>query len=183
MTLTKRSLSLLSLTCLLALSACGDDDGDTSPAHEDGGSHTPTAGHGGSASDAGPSSAPDASGPSGIEIAGEWTDNFGGEETITDTTWDTGFSVATIVSYDNHDNSAITMDPPSEDDAGVEAAGLFGKNVWTEIEGDAFYYCTVSFLQLSAAAAEANAMPADDTNPDVDGCGDSGFAWTKMERK
>ena len=179
MILSKHTLSLLSLTCLLALCpACGDDDGgEPSPGQEDGGGHTPSGGGG----DAGPTAEPDAGGTTGIEIAGAWTSMYG-DETITDTTWDNGYSVATIVRYDNDDNAAITMDPPTEDDGGV-TEGSFGKVVWTELKGGAFYYCSVSFLEASAADAEAHAMAADDSDPANGGCGDGDFPWTKLEPK
>ena len=50
--------------------------------------------------------------------------------------------------------------------------------VWTEIDGDSFFYCTVDFGLDSAEDAENTAMSADDTDPENDGCG--GFSWTVL---
>jgi len=185
MTLSKRFIISISSLCV-ALAACGDDD--STPAdrgHEDGGisgrggsgSH---AGSGGSsASGSGGSTAADSGAPAGrIELAGMWTSMYG-DETIDDTMW----NGASLIRYDNAANEAITQDPPSEDDAGVAIDGAFNKLVWTEPASDAFYYCWVAFGQASAADADANAMPADDSDPDNGGCGDADFPWTKLERK
>lgn len=182
MTLSKHSVLFISLFAL-ALTACGDDDAEPNDeGQQDGG----TSGHGGGAGDSGAGidsgaggSGPDAGAPTAdIEVAGSWTSMWG-DEVIDNTMW----SGSSLIRYDNAHNEAITQGAPSEDDAGVAIDGTFSKIVWTEPAGDTFYYCFVSFLQPTAAAADANAMPADDSDPDNGGCGDMGFSWTKLERK
>jgi hypothetical protein len=179
-----RSIGALLALVLVLATGCGDDD--SGPSVGDGGDYEAgtgggdggTAGSGeAGAGGAGTGGSSADAGAGGIEVAGSWSSDFG-DETIDDTMW----NGASIVSFDNAANEVITQDPPSEDDAGVEIDGAFNKIVWTEVEGDAFYYCWVSFGQPTAADADANAMAFDDSDPDTGGCGDSDFPWTKLER-
>jgi hypothetical protein len=112
-----------------------------------------------------------------IEIEGAWTSDFG-TETIDSISWDGG-SGASIVEFSNEENYAVWQNP---DDAEF-SPGKFGRNVWTEVDGDAFYYCTVAFMSDSAEATEDDAQPFDDSEPEAGGCGDMGFPWTKLTRE
>jgi len=103
-----------------------------------------------------------------LEVAGDWTGEFG-DESITDDDW----NGADIVAFDNDDNFAITR---NADDADFDP-GKFNKNVWTEPNDDGFHYCTVDFGLDSAADAEATDMTADDEDLE-EGCG--GFPWTQL---
>jgi len=112
----------------------------------------------------------------GIEIEGTWSSNFGGTETIDDDSWaseSSSFtSVSEIVEFSNEDNMAITRSP---DD------GTYGRNVWTDVDGGRFYYCTIAFMQDSADAAWAAGGTPDATDPATSGCG--GFSWTELTRQ
>ena len=185
--MTSFKLSLLSITSALGLvlAACGDDDGaPDDDSHEDGGtaghagtgSHAGSGGGGGDEAGSGGATVDSGSPAGGIEVAGMWMSMYG-DETIDDTMW----GGSALISYDNTANEAITQGAPTEDDAGVEMDGTFSKIVWTEPEDGAFYYCFVAYLEPTAAAADAASMPADDSDPDTGGCGDSDFPWTKLE--
>ncbi len=141
-------------TLCLAAAGCGDD---TESDDEGSGRGDPDAGGAGSGS------VEDA-----LEVAGDWTGEFG-DESISDDDW----NGAEIVAFDNDDNFAITR---NADDADFDP-GKFNKNVWTEPTDDGFHYCTVDFGLDSAAEAEATEMAADDEDLD-EGCG--GFPWTQL---
>jgi hypothetical protein len=119
-----------------------------------------------------------------LEIKGTWDSSFGGVDTITDDTWleeggegDTAYTFEQlIVSYLNDENELVT------EVAGMDGASpTYSRTVWTEIDGDSFYFCTTDFLLSSAAAAEARNTVPDDSDPDNSGCGD--FSWTKLTRQ
>jgi hypothetical protein len=117
-----------------------------------------------------------------IEIEGSWTATFAGmesgDEEISDEAW-TSFATLAIVEFSNEDNYAIWQNP---DDAQYNP-GMFGRNVWTEIDDGSFYYCTVAYMSETAAATEADAEPADTTDPENSGCGAMDASWTKLTRK
>lgn len=104
-----------------------------------------------------------------IEVLGTWNSSFTGLEVIAETTW----GAASIRSYNNDQNFAITQNPS---DAPV-SADKFNRLVWTEIESNIFYYCTVDFNLDTLADAENSPLVADSTQLET-GCG--GFAWTQM---
>jgi hypothetical protein len=148
---------MLALGLCLGTTACGDDDS------EDEGDGN---GHAGDHADAGEPE--DEGGDDGIEVAGDWTGEFG-DESISDDEW----NGSEIVSFDNEDNFAITQNPE-----GAEFdPGKFNKNVWTEPNDDGFYYCTVDFGRGSADEAEQTEMTADEDDLE-EGCG--GFPWTQL---
>jgi hypothetical protein len=157
--MVKSSVLFLFLACGL-FAGCSDGD-STDPADES------TGGSGGSGGGA----------PGPIEIEGEWTSDFG-TESIDDDSWEGGGSTA-IVEYSNAENYAVFQNP---DDA-MYFPGMFGRNVWTEIADDSFYYCTVAYMSESADATEDDAQPFDDSDPDNGGCGDGGYPWTKLTRQ
>jgi hypothetical protein len=141
--MVKSGIGLVLAACVF-LPACGGDDDEPAPnGHED-----------------------------EIEIAGTWTSNFGGTETIDHHSWSAESSAGTfaqeIVEFSNDDNAAVLK---ADDDT-------FGRNVWTEPSGGAFFYCTVAYGKASAQAAIDESDVADDTDPETTGC--AGFSWTKL---
>ncbi len=108
-----------------------------------------------------------------IEVAGTWENQFGLIEEIDDEIWDFMF----VIDFDNDDRWAITQNP-SDDDFNPDG---YNRLVWTPIEGDVFYYCTVDF----GLATEEDARTTDATGDasDLDGVGCNGFPWTRMERQ
>jgi hypothetical protein len=109
-----------------------------------------------------------------LEIIGEYEDNFGGEQIITADAW----NGSAIQDYDNQANVVYTQN--SEDD--MFNPDKFSKFVYTEIEGDSFYFCQVLFDADTLADAQASDATADDSDPAKTGCGGS-FAWTLATRK
>jgi hypothetical protein len=108
--------------------------------------------------------------PAKIELLGSYTSNFGGTEAITETKW----GDATIVTFDNEANFAITQQPADD----TFNPSKFAKVVWTEPVKGAFFYCTVDFGKDTAAEAQATSNTADASDPTSSGCG--GFAWTEL---
>jgi hypothetical protein len=108
------------------------------------------------------------SGP--IEVAGSWASNFGFDEEISDVSW----GGATVISYDNDENFAVTQQPADD----MFNPSKFSKVVWTEPAEGRFYYCTVDFGLATAAEAEASTKTADASDPATGGC--SGFSWTRL---
>lgn len=121
----------------------------------------------GTSDDAGSSSG----GVAGIEIAGDWTDDFGGGHQISDGAWIDVYGEDmfpyTIDHYDNADDVAIAQD---------DGDGTWSKFEWI-IDGEMVWYCQSAYGMDSAAAAEA-APDADPAAPDTGGCG--GFAWSAL---
>jgi hypothetical protein len=114
----------------------------------------------------------------GIEIDGSWTSSFGGTEIIDDDSWTVGDSVSVISDYSNTENVAITRNP---DDAEFDP-GKYNRNVWTELSGGSFYYCTTDFGLDTVEDAQAATTTPDASDPDASGCGGS-FPWTKLTRE
>ncbi len=196
--LTTRRVSAL----LLTLTACpsGDDDGTTvgdttgdpgssssssaeaSSTSTDGESSTAPATGSSDGSDSESSTAADGASsdesegsttsPAGLEIVGDWADEFGGTHSITETTWVTTYGrdsfAYTIDSYDNDANVAIAQ---SDDDAS------WTRYDWTQTGDGELYYCQTAFGLDSAEAAESTPA-ADATDPAAAGCG--GFAWSLL---
>jgi len=104
-----------------------------------------------------------------IEVEGTWATPWG-DEVITADQWQT----ATIITFDNDTNTAITQ-MPADDEFNPNA---YSKLRWTEAVDGAFHYCTVAFGQATELDAEAAADTSDATDLDGEGCG--GFAWTSM---
>jgi hypothetical protein len=113
-----------------------------------------------------------------LEIEGAWESDFD-TEVIDGDSWSVDFgagdgpATSEIIEFSNDDNSAVLLDD----------MGKYGRNVWTEIADDSFYYCIVSYGQESAADAVAQSEPADDTDPATDGCGTGNFPWTMLTRQ
>jgi hypothetical protein len=118
---------------------------------------------------------PDAAPQGPIDIAGSWHSSFGGMEVIASATWTTPFDTITVVEYDNATNTVILQNP----DSAMYNAGKFSKVVWSDPQGDTFYYCTLVFGLDSAQAARDDGAHADASDPAHSGCGD--FAWTRLD--
>ena len=105
-----------------------------------------------------------------IEIAGNWNSQWG-EENIGETHWNT----ATLISFDNSSNTAITQMPVDDE----YNPSKFSKSVWTEPVDGSFYYCTFVY----GLASETDALAASNTTDanDLEGEGCGGFSWTKLE--
>jgi hypothetical protein len=151
------SLRIATLAVCLCASACGDDD-DSGKNDADA-----SAGNDGG-SDAGSNGSGDK-----IEIAGDWDNQFGMEEIITDTMW----AQFKVISFDNETNIAITQN--AKDDK--YNPGKFNKTVWIEPTAKGLSYCMFAFAKDSAAAAEKEKNTADEDDLKK-GCG--GFEWTKL---
>jgi hypothetical protein len=108
-----------------------------------------------------------------IEVAGAWLTPFDTVEVIDDEVW----SFMLVVDFDNQDRWAITQNP-DDDEFNPDA---YNRLVWTLVDGDEFYYCTVAFgLETEAEARNVETIP-DDTDLGGEGCG--GFSWTRMVRQ
>ena len=107
-----------------------------------------------------------------IAVAGTWTSNFGGMETITSTSW----NGTPIIEFDNDANVAYTQNAA---DASW-GANQFNKLVWSGLTDNSVYYCTVDFGLDTLAAAKTSTKTADSSDPDNSGCG--GFSWTKLTK-
>ncbi|HWP05218.1 MAG TPA: hypothetical protein VNN72_05725 [Polyangiaceae bacterium] len=123
----------------------------------------------------------DSTTPTHIEVSGDWENTlFQEEDAIDDAAWSMTNGVGTdmvtttdfvITSFDNATNTVILEDP----------SGKFNRWQWTDVDGDAFYYCMVAFNLDSAEDAENSTETADDSDPENSGCG--GFSWTKLTKK
>ena len=109
-----------------------------------------------------------------LELIGSWTNNYDGTETITEESWDNGYSVVAISSYDNDQNWAVVQSP--EDDE--YTPNQYSKIVWTEEDAGVVHYCTVSFGLDTLEQAEASEDTSDNSAPADGGCG--GFPWTSL---
>lgn len=119
------------------------------------------------------------SGEMGLEIAGDWFEDFGGgsgvDHIITDVQWDqlSDFGDATfhIESYDNGAGWAVAQG----DAANEFFPGLYSKFNWAW-DGADLYYCTAVFD--AATAADAMAAPDADAGDLAMGC--FGFPWSLL---
>ena len=107
-----------------------------------------------------------------LEIRGSFDDSWGGEHTITQTTWVTGGSSFAISQFDNDEQFIIAQN--SEDNA--YNPGLWSRFDWASVDG-ALWYCQTAYAAESEEAALATPA-ADATNPADGGCG--GFSWTQL---
>jgi hypothetical protein len=171
MTLRLNWTAWLLAAALCAPIGCGDDDDDGHGDHD----HTTDEEGKGTGKDGGSadSGSKPGAGDDELEVAGEWSGEFG-DESISDDEW----NGTPIVAFDNEDNVAYTQ---NADDAMFDP-GKFNKLVWTEPTAEGFYYCTVDFGLDSLDDAKASKKTADTKMPeDMGSCG--GFAFTKLEAK
>ncbi len=85
--------------------------------------------------------------------------------------WD----AAAVVEWDNEGNWAVLQNP--EDDPWNP--GKFSKVVWTDVDGETFWMCTVAFGLDSADDAVAAEDVSDAGDPATGGCSD--FPWTRFK--
>ena len=111
-----------------------------------------------------------------LELIGTWTNNYDGTETITEESWDNGYSVLSVSSYDNDANWIVVQSP--EDDE--YTPNQYSKYVWTEEDAGVVYYCTVSYGLATLEEAEASEDNSDASAPQDGGC--NGFAWTELTK-
>jgi hypothetical protein len=109
-----------------------------------------------------------------LELIGEWSNNFGSDESISASAWNT----SRIADYDNDANIVYTQ-LPADDPYNPDK---FTKIVYTEPNADSFYHCWVEFSLDTLEAAKASLASADATDPDAGGCGGA-FPWTKATKK
>jgi hypothetical protein len=182
-----KTLDFVSILVLAAATtfAC-DDDGDRRVPRGTAGSAGSLAGSAGKMSTAGTTSEAGAGGAGGqaggggeagtgalqgpLEIIGSWDNNFGGEDIITATEWSSFGAPSSIVEYENDANVVYT-----------ESGGTFSKIVYTDVETDSFYYCTIEYGKATLDEAIASTKVADSSDPDASGCGS--FSWTKNTRQ
>lgn len=107
-----------------------------------------------------------------IEVEGEWTDNYGGSNTITVMAW----GAQRIHKYDNDANWAVTQNAADAE----YSPSKFNYVVWTETVDGSFWTCTVAFDIETLEEATAVENTSDDSDPGTAGCGD--FPWTQMTR-
>lgn len=109
--------------------------------------------------------------PTGIEIAGDWADGWGGSHTISDTSWVSGSSSYAIAVYDNDADFAVAQNA---------ATNTYNPNLWSRFDwtwdGEALYYC--QFAYDAASQADAEAATGADRSDLAAGC--NGFGWTTM---
>jgi hypothetical protein len=156
---TLRFGAMLALAAAMTFACSGDDE---KPMDQ-------VAGKGSDDSD-GSAGAEGAPAEEALEIIGSYDDDFGAEQIITASSWNS----SAIVGYDNELNVVYTQFP--DDD--MFNADKFAKTVYIEPKADgAFYFCIVEFSLDTLAEAKASDATADDSDPETTGCGGS-FPWT-----
>lgn len=175
--MSRNSLAFVAILSL-NLFACSDKGGDTA------GDDTDVSDSGDSGADSGDSGADTGDTDSGVtdtdsdvalEIAGTYTDNYGGDHVITSTSWaqygaTTNFA---FTQYDNDANFAIAQN----DAANTYSPNLFSRFDWTVDSSSQLWYCQTAYDAATEADALATAA-ADATDPATTGCG--GFSWTSL---
>ena len=109
----------------------------------------------------------------GLEIQGQYIDNYETSHEITESTWTMGDSVYLISQFSNDTKMVIAQN----DSANEWNAELWSRFDWTE-NSDGLWYCQSAYDAASEEAA-MNTAAADTTDPANGGC--NSFEWTKME--
>jgi hypothetical protein len=110
-------------------------------------------------------------GDQGLEIVGEYVDNFMSAHVITETEWTFDGSIYAIVEYDNDAGYLLAQN----DEANTYNPGLFSRFDWTW-SGDQLYYCQTAY---DAASLELARMSGGADPDDLDmGCGM--FPWSNL---
>ena len=107
-----------------------------------------------------------------LAIRGDYGDSWGGEHTITQTSWVSGGASYTISQFDNEAQFIIAQNG----DDNEYNPGLWSRFDWAAVNGD-LWYCQTAYDAESEDAALATEA-ADATNPAEAGCG--GFGWTQL---
>lgn len=108
-----------------------------------------------------------------LEIAGDYTDEWGSAHTITEETWRVDWPAEFhVVSYDNHEGVVIAHN----DADNAFNPDQFSRLDWTFVDGDLFY-CQTAYDAASAEDAQGTAR-ADESDPAAGGCGPG--PWTNL---
>jgi hypothetical protein len=107
-----------------------------------------------------------------LALRGEYGDSWGGEHTITQSTWVSGSASYTISQFDNDAQFLIAKNSEENE----YSPGLWSRFDWTSADG-ALWYCQTAYDAESEEAALAT-QAADPANPAETGCG--GFGWTQL---
>ena len=133
----------LIISCSLGLVACSDDGG---------------------------SEAGDETGGEGLEIVGEYIDNFMTAHSISEDEWSFAGSVFAIAEYDNDAMYVVAQNGEAND---------FNPGLWSRFDwawdGEQLYYCQSVYDGPTIEDARAGGADAGDL---AMGCG--GFAWTML---
>ena len=165
--------SLLITALVLTFSvACSDTDSSGGTTQDGGSSCTPP-------TDAG-SDRPGSEDK--LAIAGVWESQFGGNEVVTDQTWQTPYGTTTVQKFNNDERWLITQNASDIKDY----ADKFNRVVWTApktvtkdgLSHTEVFVCTVSYGLDSLELAQSATETADDSDPAKSGCG--GFSWTRL---
>jgi hypothetical protein len=127
----------------------------------------------------------------GIEIEGTWGNAlFGETDVIDDESWSSDFgdgpTVSEIVEFSNSERYAVLSGADFTDPEKT----VYSRIVWTEPEGDSFYFCTATFgcetAELTATGdGDDENMICDAPMPDETdldkGC--DGFSWTQLTKQ
>lgn len=115
----------------------------------------------------------------GLEIAGTWTDEWGGDHLITDTTWTMTGMVAGVFAISQYDNDLDFL-IAHNDASNPYSPGLWSRIDWTTWQG-ALYFCQIAYDKATESEALAT-EPADRIDPTSTGCGGP-FPWSKLAQK
>ena len=107
-----------------------------------------------------------------LPVQGQFTDNYGGRQTVTQTLWDDGYGKYHIVAWDPAQSFLIARN----DTANTYSPDLYSRIDWTQSGGN-LYSCFAAFDAATPALASSAAAP-DASMPDTGGCG--GFSWTRL---
>ena len=142
----RHGIAALAFAAIFLLAGCAEDDEATFPAQ----------------------------GP--LEIIGNYSDNFGGTQQVTQTEWNDGFGIFHIISYFNASDFLVAQN---------DANNSFKPNKYSRFTWTTFltslYFCQSPFdAETFAAAFTATARDA--TDPENAGCGlpDNNFPWTRL---
>lgn len=112
-----------------------------------------------------------------LAIAGSYTDEWGTDHTIDETSWvqvsDDGTLTFDVLSFDNIGRSVIAQNGSGN----VYNPDLYSRFDWVGGTHGDLFYCQTTFDAATEEAAEATPR-ADDTDPENTGCG--GFPWTNL---
>ncbi len=109
----------------------------------------------------------------GLAIAGDYTDDFGGSHAITETVWTMdGVGVFNISQYDNPGMWVVAQNDSDND----FSADLWSRMDWTT-DGDDLYFCQTVFDGATEDDALNPATPSDGSDL-AEGC--NGFPWSQL---
>ena len=109
--------------------------------------------------------------PADIAVAGTWSDNWGGEHTITNDAWVSGGSSFALSAYDNDLGYAIAQNGSEN----AWSPNLWSRFDWGWQDGE-LLYCQTAYD--AATEADALATPAADLTNPAGGC--NGFSWSVL---